>query len=77
MNNTGESKDRQQSSRSKPELCSMSEGQSQDPVYENRAYGIQSIETKTDNAYVEYDDKRKREEEDGWLSLCLACLMCR
>jgi hypothetical protein len=52
-------------------------GNSKEPVYENRAYGIHSIETKTDNAYVEYDDKRKREEEDGWLSLCLACLMCR
>ncbi len=51
-------------------------GESKDPVYENRAYGIQSIETKNDNAYVEYDDKRKR-EEDGWFSLCLGCLMCR
>lgn len=50
-------------------------GNAKDPVYENLAYGVKSIETKDNNAYVEYDDKRK--EEDSWLSLCFACFTCR
>ena len=50
----------------------------EDNVYENRAYGIQTVERKEDHAYVEYaDNKHRRQEEDGWLSLCIACLMCR
>jgi hypothetical protein len=46
-----------------------------DHIYENRAYGI--IERKEDHAYVEYDDKRREKEEDGWWSLCLACFLCK
>jgi len=61
-------------------------------IYENRAYGIQTIENKDDNAYVEYgDDKRKEDRtckqvrstselcsrEDSWWYICLACFMCR
>ncbi len=68
-------------------------GNSKDPVYENLAYGVKSVENKNESAYIEYDDKRRREDEDSrqsrlsesrrslgedsWLSLCLACLMCR
>jgi hypothetical protein len=50
-------------------------GESKDPVYENRAYGIHSIETKNDNAYIEYGDDKRR--EDSWWYICLACFMCR
>ena len=45
-------------------------------IYENRAYGIKTIENKDDNAYVEYDNSR-RDREDSWWLLCLACFMCR
>ncbi len=52
-------------------------GNSKDPVYEKLTYGVKSIETKNDNAYVEYDDDKRRKEDDSWLSLCIACFMCR
>jgi len=66
-------------------------GNSKESVYENRAYGIHSLETKNENAYVEYDDKRSEDRtckqvrstselcsrEDSWWYICLACLMCR
>ncbi len=57
-------------------------GNSKEPVYENRAYGIHSVQTKNDNAYIEYGDDKRREDrtcsrEDSWWYLCLACLMCR
>jgi hypothetical protein len=45
-------------------------------IYENRVYGIKAIENKDDNAYVEYDNSR-RDREDSWWLLCLACFMCR
>lgn len=46
-----------------------------DHIYENRAYGI--IERKEDHAYVEYGDKDKKDEDNDWWSLCLACFMCK
>ena len=47
-----------------------------DNIYENRAYGIQTVEHRENQASKDYD-KRRQEEEDSWLSLCIACLMCR
>ena len=54
-------------------------------IHENRAYGIVSESasrvacsaSKTDNAYIEYDENSRKEEDNSWWYICLACFMCR